>query len=187
MPIYILGQPEWILFWSHMQTEILGFIRKSIIVKLTRGYSGSVYCFVPSNFLLIRKIRLIVLLSQWCVITHPRHSWRIGHGWIIISQVKHWIWLCIDGQIPTTIPVDLLFKLRTWNRGLFTLFSAGIRTWMSNYKPTSNNRCNQSSMSSQIAKFMGTTWDPPGSCRPQMGPMLVQWTLLSVAPFTNMD
>ena len=25
---------------------------------------------------------------------------------------------------------------------------------------------------SQIAKFMGQTWGPPGSCRPQMGPML---------------
>ena len=32
---------------------------------------------------------------------------------------------------------------------------------------------------SQIAKFMGQTWGPPGSCRPQMGPMLVPWTLLS--------
>ena len=31
----------------------------------------------------------------------------------------------------------------------------------------------------QIAKFMGPTWGPRGSCRPQMGPMLVPWTLLS--------
>ena len=30
----------------------------------------------------------------------------------------------------------------------------------------------------QIAKFMGPTWGPPGSCRPQMGPMLAAWTLL---------
>ena len=30
-----------------------------------------------------------------------------------------------------------------------------------------------------IAKFMGPTWGPPGSCRPQVGPMLAQWTLLS--------
>ena len=29
----------------------------------------------------------------------------------------------------------------------------------------------------QIAKFMGPTWDPPGSCRPQMGPMLAPRTL----------
>ena len=31
----------------------------------------------------------------------------------------------------------------------------------------------------QITKFMGPTWDPPGFCRPQMGPMLAPWTLLS--------
>ena len=28
-------------------------------------------------------------------------------------------------------------------------------------------------------KFMGSTWGPPGSCRPQMDPMLAPWTLLS--------
>ena len=32
---------------------------------------------------------------------------------------------------------------------------------------------------SQIAKFMGPTWGPPGSCRTQVGPMLAPWTLLS--------
>ena len=31
----------------------------------------------------------------------------------------------------------------------------------------------------QIAKFIGPTWGPPRSCRPQMGPMLGPWTLLS--------
>ena len=31
----------------------------------------------------------------------------------------------------------------------------------------------------QIARFMGPTWGPSGSCRPQMGPMLAPWTLLS--------
>ena len=32
---------------------------------------------------------------------------------------------------------------------------------------------------SEIAKFMGPTWGPPGSCRSQMGPVLAPWTLLS--------
>ena len=27
----------------------------------------------------------------------------------------------------------------------------------------------------QIAKFMGPTWVPPGSCRPQMGPIWAPW------------
>ena len=31
----------------------------------------------------------------------------------------------------------------------------------------------------QIAKFMGPTWGPTGSCRSQMGPMSAPWTLLS--------
>ena len=32
---------------------------------------------------------------------------------------------------------------------------------------------------SQIAKFMGPTWDLPGFCRPRMDPVLSPWTLLS--------
>ena len=32
---------------------------------------------------------------------------------------------------------------------------------------------------SQIVKFIGRTWCPPGSCRSQVGPMLAPWTLLS--------
>ena len=31
----------------------------------------------------------------------------------------------------------------------------------------------------QIARFMRPTWGPPGSCQPQVGPMLAPWTLLS--------
>ena len=34
-------------------------------------------------------------------------------------------------------------------------------------------------ITSQIARFLGPTWGPPGSCRPQMGPMMAPWTLLS--------
>ena len=34
-------------------------------------------------------------------------------------------------------------------------------------------------ITAQITKFMLPKWGPPGSCRSQMGPMLVPWTLLS--------
>ena len=36
-----------------------------------------------------------------------------------------------------------------------------------------------SSLETQIAKFMGPTWGPSGSCRSQMGPMLTPRTLPS--------
>ena len=34
-------------------------------------------------------------------------------------------------------------------------------------------------LSTQIAKFMGPTWGPPGADRTQVGPMLAPWNLLS--------
>ena len=42
-----------------------------------------------------------------------------------------------------------------------------------------NNHGDAPSFITQIAKFMGPTWGPPGSCRPQIGPMLAPWTLIS--------
>ena len=41
------------------------------------------------------------------------------------------------------------------------------------------NRSCYCSKTTQIGKFMGPTWGPPGSCWPQLGPMLAPWTLLS--------
>ena len=46
---------------------------------------------------------------------------------------------------------------------------------------------NNSALTAQIAKFMAPTWGPPGSCRPQMGPMLAPWTLLSRCVFIGLD
>ena len=34
-------------------------------------------------------------------------------------------------------------------------------------------------ITTQISRFMGPTWGPSGSCRPQMGPMMAPWILLS--------
>ena len=39
--------------------------------------------------------------------------------------------------------------------------------------------CQHQTRPAQIARFIGPIWGPPGSCRPQMGPMLAPWTLLS--------
>ena len=44
---------------------------------------------------------------------------------------------------------------------------------------SSNGSYSRTRFTSQIAKFMGPTWGPPGSGRPQMGPMLAPWILQS--------
>ena len=41
------------------------------------------------------------------------------------------------------------------------------------------NNALSKNIGTQIAKFMGPTWGPPGSYRTQMDPMLAPWTLLS--------
>ena len=42
-----------------------------------------------------------------------------------------------------------------------------------------NSNTRKTPCCTQIARFMGPTWGPPGYCRPQMGPMMAPWTLLS--------
>ena len=60
---------------------------------------------------------------------------------------------------------------------------ASVKTQQHTTKYAPRALCRESILhidkSTQIAKFMGPTWGPPGSCRPQMGPMLAPWTLLS--------
>ena len=54
------------------------------------------------------------------------------------------------------------------------------RFWLCLFEMDVENACMvgmELEMSAQIAKFMGPTWGPPGSCRPQTGPMLAPWTL----------
>ena len=73
---------------------------------------------------------------------------------VCVSQLS-WVWIC-----P---PAILVFDNQR-NRD-----KLGIVRW----------RVMWQTMVTQIAKFIGPTWGPPGSNRPQMGPMLAPWTLLS--------
>ena len=66
-------------------------------------------------------------------------------------------------RIATPLQAHLIYKLASFLRfQQRILLSLRTNNW-----------------TTQIAKFMGPTWDPPGSCRPQMGPMLAPRTLLS--------
>ena len=53
-------------------------------------------------------------------------------------------------------------------------------------KPSQSDTAITPDLSSQIAKFMGPIWGPPGCCRPQMGPMLAPMNLaIREAPVSN--
>ena len=86
-----------------------------------------------------------------------------------------------------TLPYSIKASQVTGNSALCsTIYSGnnkyiikGLHCWYFLWEYTCNGRFPLQIASTQIAKFMGPTWGPPGSCRPQMGPMLAPWTLLS--------
>ena len=88
----------------------------------------------------------------------------------VLVQIMAW---CLTGDTPLSEPILTQF---TAGSGLFShrndfLGTSKGKYWVWWTKSLSIIRY-------QIAKFMGPTWGPPGSCRPQMGPMLAPWTLL---------
>ena len=90
-------------------------------------------------------------------------------------MIKSWI----------TVLSECLFR-NYWDSNFAYVTAAGLSCPMPNFVlmwwPLFIMNCIKVSKdysSTQIAKFMGPTWGPPGSCRPQMGPMLAPWTLLS--------
>ena len=107
------------------------------------------------------KVGIIRTLdSQWLnIITW----WRSWCG-IQCPVPADGLWLNSMGK-PRYIKLQLKYTGSLVNLGLTCVVKSGKSR---NFYPTS-----------QIAKLMGQTWGPPGSCRPQMGPMLAPWTLLS--------
>ena len=72
-----------------------------------------------------------------------------------------------------------LYLILWWPQLLVGLFESPT-LWMCLRIPDVMVTTNIGVSLSQIARFMGPTWGPPGPCRPHMGPILAPWTLLSV-------
>ena len=85
-------------------------------------------------------------------LTHFWHSW---------SQFFIFAWDVTAGGILRT---GVLICLVSWGFNDYKPALVQMMAW--HWNP-------------QIAKFMGPAWGPPGSCRPQMGPMLAPCTMLS--------
>ena len=98
-------------------------------------------------------------------------------NWIIISLLNDLF--CIQHQAITQIKADVLSS-EIWEIYFSEQNYVKVKLFLS-------GKCILRKklvlfcwgLSTQIAKFVGPTWGPPGSCRPQMGPMLAPCTLLS--------
>ena len=83
-----------------------------------------------------------------------------SHQWIPSQRASN---VCFD------VFVDVILNKRFSKYSIYRWFET---TWCL-------LRRHYNDIITQIARFMGSTWGPPGSCRPQMGPMLAPWTLSS--------
>ena len=90
--------------------------------------------------------------------------------YIFISMV-YYLWICHIGNTNRNVYFEFDIKLmyietgyNRWHR--FTFYSNDVsnKTW---------------DYDTQMARFIGPTWDPPGDDRTQVGPMLAPITLLS--------
>ena len=116
---------------------------------------------------------------------------KIGHCYALKSYIKlsqlH-CFLSLGMQITTQemSVAKIQHSSRPFNVSLHTPISVttkyciySVHTWTLEFNTISNVQVFRqfNKEPSQIAKFIGSTWGPPGSCWPQMGRMLVPWTL----------
>ena len=99
------------------------------------------------------------------IMKYPRSSkpWVFVYIWHFFQTQDHpghsgWWW-------PSR-----LVKPHAWGRGLWGEFR---------WRQVLRFQHSIMSMYTGIAKFTGPAWGQPGSCRPQMGPIVAPWTLLS--------
>ena len=96
------------------------------------------------------------------------------------------MWDWIDhGMSKSSLLADIIFCTLFWlcwtswfqNHIIFDLFKSWCHAHM--YLHIRAQHISHLDSLTQIARFMGLTWGPPGADRTQVGPMLAPWTLLS--------
>ena len=84
----------------------------------------------------------------------------------------------IHQALLTCIPWSSFMSCFSWDQIIITYFytheKSTLTVWKKNKYCKFHKKC-----IFQITQFMRPTWGSPGSCRPQMGPMLAPRTLLS--------
>ena len=120
-------------------------------------------------FLNIIYILLYIVFILSIFFQHSKILTRASHHWCLASNIV----LVMPGVPMRCIYAgSLAAQLALVSWGTLGLIKA-VQTWWSHQMETF------SAFLAFCAKFMGPTWVPPWSCRPQMGPMFAPWTLLS--------
>ena len=125
--------------------------------------------------------------SDHCIRIEMRVKWNFH--WILIAMEKTLVKQGPGGYLKlNSLDNDVTWALRhlksLHNSTVQKFVQAGNKRNISvpHYQPFVKGLIHWWQWAPRIARFMGPTWGPPGSCRPQMGPILAPWTLLSGSP-----
>ena len=94
--------------------------------------------------------------------------------YICLTMSLHWFRLWLGAAYTTHYCLN-----KWWHKPTMYVcvtWPYNVNTW----RPRQNGRHLPDNPDSKVhGAHLGPTWGPPGSCRPQMDPMLAPWTLLS--------
>ena len=103
--------------------------------------------------------------------------------WNAFIQCYWWCFLPLTVSRKSLFIMILCITILILHLNLFVVWrthSLGMAmTYNILHKIIDHKYIHHNNINTQIVKFMGPTWGPPGTCRLQMGPMLAPWTLLS--------
>ena len=100
-------------------------------------------------------------------------KWDIG-----VSAATRWMWVNIPQQSAIHVHNSRgVLYIQTYRETISMIHQSPHANW----RQTAGAdwiHTQAKFVVTQIARFMGPTWGPPGPCRPQMDSMLAPWTLL---------
>ena len=148
-------------------------VSRSTVVLLTHCISGNkglvtsdyLHTFIYS-YAHVTMVNFCIKTNIWSTILCESHLPLLSMGRDIPKA-------CVTLNLITLSTCEIISSTMYIEQGIEFLLQLKLKLTVQEI-PNINNM-----NTTQIARFLRPTWGPPRSCRPQMGPMLTPWTLLS--------
>ena len=131
--------------------------------------------FLTNLNLVLYGWQMLQITCDWIMLLENMHN--IHHD----ISIRNILWSPSLSKWMSGLPGIVLMDLQGWYclKHINQAWLNKIRLALLSLHALVSGPTSVSAVITQIAKILWPTWGPPGSCRPQMGPMLAPETLLS--------